>query len=1195
MVVCENLNEYAGGGEVDEHKETYAKWKSLVNMSYEEIESFYNSKEGKEAGLSSNEAKEQGISSGRESARWLMKMKKTSKEDWTPTMWKWANKQISFISRMSGVKGVLYDDNGNKTRKHTSLLIWGHNPKKDSSMKYDDGGKIDYEEAIKQFRIAYPSYDDRYLTSKDRRSISMKSFYAIKRLEKTIGFDIGNLPSLTDNQKRIRQELFERLRESKEETKMADGGISDFGKASTSFDKYEISDYWDIEQFGGGGEVKTKKIITDKIGWNEEIADYFIEQNPKLALWFADSIMKREIKRSYGGSFFDEEGTFGGGYVKIDNDKVARIVVNKFFTTKLKISSNYGGSIRRILDWLQHPLAEKQNLRELSYDEAIQKEEQFHEELVAIGGDIDFVEPEENEIFIKYPKDKDGAEFYWVKIPSNFCSLESSRMGHCGRTGDGNILISLRSIRPYGKGHTINDSHVTIAYNEKEGIFYQTKGKKNQKPAQKYNSYIFDLIKTLATTDRYKDIKGLEEQENILKQKDNDIYKKLERYGYLPNMSSSEILEYKKGNPKFSQEYQDLNSEKYRLEEKLNEVKNNRDFNAINDRIDEIENEKANISRTIIDLLKEKGLNNSYITDIEVKLIDLKYSSQYAFNGFGSEYASNEDYGFDDMSKEQIQELYELNPKIFEDFGGQITLYENGIIKEEPNSKFTLSKQARYVEDLLNGASNYRDGLIENILLGDTDSLYDYESYSQDDIMRNYFSDINKENIDAIEEKIAEITNISIEEVKENGAEYYLSGDYRDDIDEEYDFDIIFNTISRAIDEATASDYYSYLYKQLKNSLEELGDVKKLDDEGVEIEIDLSNLLTSSQISSYYKEVAGNLQDIFFEAESNGDIDLPKFDIDDRYSPYAPYAEKKPFNEYLSYAEYYEHGGILEYVLWGTKIGEPNGYESVLYVSDEPIVINQKLIDVAKSKGYDRLRVFSNNMNEKPNFIKAIKKEYGGEIINKNITFMEKNKFDSLPSIDSVNIGDGLILYEEVFTGDLENPRHIGRRYIVCEAIDIDNRTNFLNLRVLNSVGVNPITVGSKISRPVSVVFARGKKYSMNGKEMNNFKNGGELNPDNKVVKEFFAHDSGNAGGVLVGKRHSEGGIKAINKSTGQPLEMEGGEVVLTRGAVSNPKKYLFEGKEMTTREISSKLNVDGGGVSFAEGGDVEEKNDCGC
>jgi hypothetical protein len=82
---------------------------------------------------------------------------------------------------------------------------------------------------------------------------------------------------------------------------------------------------------------------------------------------------------------------------------------------------------------------------------------------------------------------------------------------------------------------------------------------------------------------------------------------------------------------------------------------------------------------------------------------------------------------------------------------------------------------------------------------------------------------------------------------------------------------------------------------------------------------------------------------------------------------------------------------------------------------------------------------------------------------------------------------------------------------------------------------------------------------------------------------------------VLVGKRHSEGGIKAINKSTNQPIEMEGGEVVITRGAVSNPKQYEFQGNQMTTREILSKLNVDGGGVSFAEGGDIPDKMKCGC
>ena len=131
------------GGEIDDHNETYKKWRSLVNMSYGELKKFYDSKEGREAGLSQSEANKQGISNGRESARWVMKMKQTPKSEWTPTMWKWANKQISFISRMSGNEGGLYDDKGNKTRKHTSLLIWGHNPKKSSSMKYENGGGID--------------------------------------------------------------------------------------------------------------------------------------------------------------------------------------------------------------------------------------------------------------------------------------------------------------------------------------------------------------------------------------------------------------------------------------------------------------------------------------------------------------------------------------------------------------------------------------------------------------------------------------------------------------------------------------------------------------------------------------------------------------------------------------------------------------------------------------------------------------------------------------------------------------------------------------------------------------------------------------------------------------------------------------------------------------------------------------------
>jgi hypothetical protein len=135
---CNNCNKdnskfYKIGGttkNLNEKENIYNEWKSLVNMSKNELQEFYNTKEGQKAGLSIKESRELGIDNGRTSARWIMKMKDLSFTNWSPTMWKWAKKQISFIKRMRGNKGSLYDEKGNKTRKHTSLLIWGHNPEK---------------------------------------------------------------------------------------------------------------------------------------------------------------------------------------------------------------------------------------------------------------------------------------------------------------------------------------------------------------------------------------------------------------------------------------------------------------------------------------------------------------------------------------------------------------------------------------------------------------------------------------------------------------------------------------------------------------------------------------------------------------------------------------------------------------------------------------------------------------------------------------------------------------------------------------------------------------------------------------------------------------------------------------------------------------------------------------------------------
>jgi hypothetical protein len=122
--------------QLEKLKEKWDRWNKLVNMSASELEKFMDSQFGKKAGLKKKEASKLGISTGRESARAILRMMKkgngfkSALENWNSTDWKWCGKQISFISRMSGNSGPLYDKDNKPTRKLLSLKIWGHNPSK---------------------------------------------------------------------------------------------------------------------------------------------------------------------------------------------------------------------------------------------------------------------------------------------------------------------------------------------------------------------------------------------------------------------------------------------------------------------------------------------------------------------------------------------------------------------------------------------------------------------------------------------------------------------------------------------------------------------------------------------------------------------------------------------------------------------------------------------------------------------------------------------------------------------------------------------------------------------------------------------------------------------------------------------------------------------------------------------------------
>ena len=648
--------------------------------------------------------------------------------------------------------------------------------------------------------------------------------------------------------------------------------VDEMGNAVVNLMKSEKATINPADIFDIKKEFTEKDVIIKKIGLSEENADFLISLSPTFAVWLADSIIQLSTNSNLYGT---------------KNGTIETLNKSPYLITQLQ------QRIRGILDWLQHPSTPKQNLRELTFAEAEKKSEEWHEELSTSGGDIDYTEPKENTILKKYAPNEFGITYYWVFIPKSKCNIEGKRMGHCGTTG-ASSLISLRSVRAYTESSTITDSHVTVAYDLQDGKFYQGKAKKNAKPSQKYFPYIFDLIKSILNdeiNERFRkendeSIKVIEyllnEQEKIRQE-----ILPLITFGFFAGASSTEDrflkgeLSLDESRRYLSQDCPalDMFQQIEVLKEKRDEARNNRVYEELDNSINQLRDEaKSFIQKNIFDKYKELGRLGKLIKEAENVLMYFK------FDGFGCEYKCENDYGWEDMTDEQIKELYELKPELFNDFAGQYMLYKIGMIDEEPNTKVTIEKPVGYVADLLSVDRDLSDDFVEKVLTGDTDDLFSSDSWSYyDDNAGDYVDDLNKEDYDAVLDKIVEITGLDKEIVEENGAKHYLDGD-----DEEFDsenFEDIKRAIASALEGTERSSYQNYYFDTIKEALGELGVIKNLDDTGVEIEVDLKDLIGISAISGYMKNLNNeNLEDVFFEAESNGDFSLPTLSIDDRYS-----------------------------------------------------------------------------------------------------------------------------------------------------------------------------------------------------------------------------------------------------------------------------------------------------------------------
>lgn len=971
---------YKAGGEVDEHKETYKKWKSLVNMSRSELQSFYDSEEGKKAGLSSAEAKKQGIDSGRESARWIMKMKDTPVSKWTPAMWKWAKKQISFISRMSGNKGGLYEDNGNKTRKHTSLLIWGHNPEKSSSMKYAKGGKVvGYE--VEYQKLVDGEYESDIKSFKDKESA-----------ESFAKENYGYVDEVYEGQ-----------------YKMARGGA--FGEIE--FDKeFTNQQIWDFtEEYGKSVYSINGKIVSDKNkGWSD--TDYSPREffdllnNSGLLVNFID---KKPIKYYKVGMPSNPSVSFNiadySNFTKSDFLKSIKNAYDKkaidyydYITFESLIKNNYF----KIL-----PIAD------------------FIKKKYENGGKIGVT------YFIGRPEVDIAGRFGKKRATWKTCVVDDN----------GNKNYSSYSINIIGSAKNVKLDGIQITQKEFDKLTFD---KKYENGGQ-MDVRIEDTVQRMddphfADISYYKNGGALTES------------KTLEQVAKKHGMSTGEL--------------------EYALNQGI----------AI-----EMEHTKdRKVAKKIaLDHLYESPVYYTYLIEMEdtiKKDMQKKKSFDYL----------NEAY---EIPKERLEEEY-----------------QRGIIHESQYGN-PYDSICQMVTIKMMTEPNYYTELEKDEMEKEGDKLEGY--YEKGGDLGESCQIFTPSGERAIDPKSIESLTKCVQDLPQTKTMHY-------------DFENHTYTPERI-------KLHKEIIKEFKENVYCISDKKQ------PIAILMGGSPASGK-STFVKKFAPYLL-------TNN---LLKIDADEIRSKLPEY---RGFNATQTHLETKD---IVNTLLSDRNIGIPCKFDLLYDGTMNNTKSYTPLINLLKHLGYKVFIIYIDKVNEEVIKDRALKR------------YQKSGRFVPVEVIDD---------FFEKGTAALEQLKKEVDGYIV-----VDGSTPDYKLIARGGKEIPKFREYEKIGEPINIE---------NEDIIQEFAKGGDIQPDNKVLKDAVVHNAGSVGGMLVGKRHSEGGIKALNKSTGQPLEMEGGEVVITRNAVSDGKKRMFDGKMMTNREILSRINESGGGVSFAEGGDVPEKCSC--
>ena len=275
----------------------------------------------------------------------------------------------------------------------------------------------------------------------------------------------------------------------------------------------------------------------------------------------------------------------------------------------------------------------------------------------------------------------------------------------------------------------------------------------------------------------------------------------------------------------------------------------------------------------------------------------------YLIQGFGTEYAAQQDFKLTDLPDQTIRELYRNRPELFNTRGLQRKLGEMGIVEVEPlQTTFTLEIDPEDVGDYLKGNTystrkyknsegkvvTKRVGWYEQIMSDDVWDMWDYYDVDWKSSLEYYVDSTNEKKIEVL------IDNI----IKEQGEEVDEDMSLEDKI-EKYDENYkIINAISSSTNEVESNEYVKYLRDTIKDALNKLGNVFEFTNDNIKIQVDLNDFdFPEDELDEYYENCYDDPACVFRELVSEDNIDLPKPSFDDRWYPSI---DEDDFNQYLS-------------------------------------------------------------------------------------------------------------------------------------------------------------------------------------------------------------------------------------------------------------------------------------------------------